>query len=86
MPDSLRTRRAPFEAIKAFRRRIDAGDPPLGPAVTLTDPRITDALGVSESAGSDRRVELDTGALTRSHVLLACARAVRLRASGFHLD
>ena len=46
MSDSRR-RRVPFDAIKAFREKIDAGEPPLGPAVVLTDPRITDALGVS---------------------------------------
>ena len=46
MAESRRTR-VPFEAIKALREKIDAGDPPLGPAVVLTDPRITDALGVS---------------------------------------
>ena len=42
-----RRARAPFEAIKALREKIERGDPPLGPAVVLTDPRITDALGVS---------------------------------------
>ena len=41
---NLRHGRVPFEAIKRFREKIAAGDPPLGPGVTLTDPRITDAL------------------------------------------
>jgi hypothetical protein len=41
---NLRHGRVPFEAIKRFREKVAAGDPPLGPGVTLTDPRITDAL------------------------------------------
>src|SRR5579875_777940 len=36
-----------FEAIRRFRASLDEGRPCLGPGITLSDPAVTEALGLS---------------------------------------
>ena len=71
--------RPPFEAVKAFRAKIEARDPPMGPLISLTDPRVTDAMGWGDKVDfiwyDQEHAPMSPEAL-QNHILAAHGRGI----------